>query len=158
MSGKGLTQAIIDKRAEAQKNAKPRKEGVNYKLVCPSCTKPNSVTVPFCTGCGFELSEWDAQEVSGTYPFCGSATDPDTENIFWDLVQGKDIGCTVLHRDTDFIVFDDKFPVSGIEGKSEGRVKGVKEKRLGALFFTETRFPLATSSLFQVLEGKVKGE
>lgn len=36
-----------------------------------------------------------------------------SENPFWDLVQGKDIGCNVLYKDTEIIVFDDKYGVSG---------------------------------------------
>jgi hypothetical protein len=53
------------KAAEKAAQGKERKEGGNHKLVCPSCTKPNSLTVTHCTGCGFELSKWDEQEISG---------------------------------------------------------------------------------------------
>lgn len=56
------------KREEVRLNRGTIKEGVNYQLVCPACAKPNSATVKACTGCGFELCEWDLQETSGTLP------------------------------------------------------------------------------------------
>lgn len=61
-----------------------------YGLICRACTKPNSVDVDFCTGCGFPSQPEDVQRL------------PD--NIFKELVDGKDIGAVVRYRDDDNIV------------------------------------------------------
>lgn len=59
---------IEEKRAEAKKKGKlDTTTSAHWRLVCPACEKPNSLAVGFCTGCGFELCEWDAEEVSGTF-------------------------------------------------------------------------------------------
>jgi len=77
--------AIEEKRQEAAKKGKQERDPAgNYKLVCPACTKPNSLTVNFCTGCSFGLSEWDEQQMS--------------DNIFLDMINGQDIGATIRHR------------------------------------------------------------
>jgi len=68
-----------------------------YGLICPACTKPNTLSTSFCTGCAFPLTSSDVRRL------------PD--NIFLELVKGKDIGATVRERTDEIIVFDDKFPV-----------------------------------------------
>lgn len=70
----------------------------NYSLVCRACSKPNAPTATFCTGCSFPTSPYDLQRM------------PD--NIFLDLVNGKDIGAKVHYRDDQVLAFDDKFGVS----------------------------------------------
>lgn len=75
-----------------------QKPGFNYGSICRACTKPNTITVTFCTGCGFPSTAADIDQL------------PD--NIFLELVRGKDIGAVVRYRSADYIVFDDKFPVS----------------------------------------------
>src|SRR5690606_21126114 len=93
--------AINAKREEVKAKGKPARDPKGtYRLVCPACEKPNSLTVTFCTGCGFTLSEFDEQKM------------PD--NIFLELIGGKDIGTTVHFRNENFLVFDDKFGVSDI--------------------------------------------
>jgi len=89
--------AEIEAKRKAAKVV-PRDSSQAYKLICPLCTKPNTLAVTFCTGCGFGLCPEDAQ--------------PDSENVFWALVQGKDIGCVVLSRDAEIIVLEDKYPCS----------------------------------------------
>lgn len=76
-----------------------REAGATYVRICPSCQKPNSVASSFCTGCTFPLVEWDEQKLP---------------NLFWNLVKGEDIGCNVRARTANFVVFDDKFPVSDV--------------------------------------------
>jgi diadenosine tetraphosphate (Ap4A) HIT family hydrolase len=72
--------------------------GATYGIICPACTKPNSLSTDFCTGCSFPVSKYDIYRL------------PD--NIFLELVKGKDIGANVRYRDSNYIIFDDKFPVS----------------------------------------------
>lgn len=69
-----------------------------YGSICRACTKPNSVSVDFCTGCSFPAAPEDVVRLA--------------DNIFLELVRGKDIGAVVCHRDAEFVVFNDKFPVS----------------------------------------------
>eukprot|EP00455_Lapot_gusevi_P017581 TRINITY_DN1943_c0_g1_i1.p1 TRINITY_DN1943_c0_g1~~TRINITY_DN1943_c0_g1_i1.p1 ORF type:complete len:241 (-),score=76.83 TRINITY_DN1943_c0_g1_i1:77-799(-) len=90
--------AIEAKREAARQANKPRIEGKTYKKICPACDKPNALEVDFCTGCSFSLVDWDIELV------------PD--NIFLELVQGKDIGTIVHHRCEKYLVFNDKFGVS----------------------------------------------
>lgn len=52
-------------------------------LICRACTKPNTISTTFCTGCGFPCTEDDIQRL------------PD--NIFLQLVKGEDIGAKVKH-------------------------------------------------------------
>jgi len=66
--------------------------------MCPACSKPNALEVSFCTGCEFATEESDIQRVS--------------ENIFLDMIQGKDTGTKVILRTDEFLVFDDKYGVS----------------------------------------------
>jgi len=89
---------IARKRAKAMAEGQiQRKPGSTYVRICPACEKPNSLVSSFCTGCTFELTQWDEKE---------------SPNVFWNLVQGQDIGCVVRIKGKDFIVFDDKYPVS----------------------------------------------
>jgi diadenosine tetraphosphate (Ap4A) HIT family hydrolase len=91
--------AEIDKaRKEAEEKNQPQDPKGTYGLVCRACSKPNAIHVTFCTGCSFPSSKWDIQRL------------PD--NIFLELVKGKDIGAKVHFRDNEVIVFDDKFGVS----------------------------------------------
>jgi len=69
-----------------------------YGIVCRACTKPNSVHVPFCTGCSFPATKEDIQKL------------PD--NVFLAIVNGSDSGTPVLYRDEEMLVFNDKFGVS----------------------------------------------
>lgn len=93
--------AIEDTREEVKKKGRealrPDPKGT-YGIICRACTKPNAPTATFCTGCSFPAVEWDLQRL------------PD--NVFLDLVNGKDVGAKVHYRDDDFVVFDDKFGVS----------------------------------------------
>jgi len=83
--------AIEDARAVVRaKGALARDPKGTYGLICRACTKPNSVDVDFCTGCGFPSQPEDVQRL------------PD--NIFKELVDGKDIGAVVRFRDEDSIV------------------------------------------------------
>jgi diadenosine tetraphosphate (Ap4A) HIT family hydrolase len=92
-------QEILEKRKLKEKKGPiPRDPSASYKLVCPTCEKPNAESVTFCTGCGYGLSPWDLEK--------------QPENIFRDLIGGKDIGAKVLCRNERVIVFDDKFGVS----------------------------------------------
>lgn len=99
--------AISLKRKEAETRGirydlqKQSSDGVHeVKLVCPACTKPNTLHITFCTGCSFALTVWDAAPV--------------VVNPFRALVNGEDIGCVVLLRDKDVVVIEDKYPVSGM--------------------------------------------
>eukprot|EP01006_Ploeotia_vitrea_P019436 TRINITY_DN51637_c0_g1_i1.p1 TRINITY_DN51637_c0_g1~~TRINITY_DN51637_c0_g1_i1.p1 ORF type:complete len:116 (+),score=7.13 TRINITY_DN51637_c0_g1_i1:75-422(+) len=69
-----------------------------FRLMCPVCDKPNALSVRFCTGCGFGLSERDVARVS--------------ENVFLDLVRGEDIGAHVWSRKERVIVLEDRFPAA----------------------------------------------
>lgn len=91
--------AIEKARAEAAaKGEIDMKSGGTFGSICRFCTKPNSVSVAFCTGCSFPASKWDIQRL------------PD--NIFLEMVKGKDVGAKVHVRNEQLLVFDDKFPVT----------------------------------------------
>eukprot|EP00823_Brevimastigomonas_motovehiculus_P003038 TRINITY_DN1825_c0_g1_i3.p1 TRINITY_DN1825_c0_g1~~TRINITY_DN1825_c0_g1_i3.p1 ORF type:complete len:260 (+),score=57.95 TRINITY_DN1825_c0_g1_i3:194-973(+) len=85
-------------REEAKSKGLKRDPKGVYGVVCPACIKPNAVTASFCTGCSFPCTEEDVQRL------------PD--NVFLLMVQGQDIGAKVHYRDSELIVFDDKYPVS----------------------------------------------
>lgn len=85
-----MLRKINEQRESARLKGKSERDpAATYKLVCPCCKKPNALTVSFCTGCSFTLSEWDEQQM------------PD--NVFLDLVQGQDIGATVHFRYASYI-------------------------------------------------------
>ena len=88
--------AIIEKERNDKEDVEmdPKKQ---YGIVCPACTKPNSVSVNFCTGCSFETTKKDIQQL------------PD--NVFMNIILGKD-STVPLFRDDHFLVFNDKFGVS----------------------------------------------
>ncbi|KAL9652537.1 hypothetical protein ABK040_000107 [Willaertia magna] len=69
-----------------------------YGKICPACSKPNTPNVEFCTGCSFPLVEQDVQKL------------PD--NIFLDIIHGRYTETTVLYRDDEICLFNDKFGVS----------------------------------------------
>lgn len=83
--------------AAGEEALRPDKDGT-YGIVCRMCAKPNAPEQRFCTGCGFACSKWDLQRL------------PD--NVFLDLVRGKDIGAVVRFRSDEYVVFDDKYGVS----------------------------------------------
>jgi len=89
---------MMDRCSDLGRDALRPEPKATYGIICRACAKPNAPTVTFCTGCSFPASEWDLQRL------------PD--NIFLELVNGKDIGAKVHYRDKEFIVFDDKFGVS----------------------------------------------
>eukprot|EP01080_Neovahlkampfia_damariscottae_P005201 gene5201-8807_t len=85
---------------EKERNEKPDIEmdsKKQYGIVCPACTKPNSISVNFCTGCSFGTTKKDIQQL------------PD--NVFMNIILGKD-STVPLYRDDHFLVFNDKFGVS----------------------------------------------
>lgn len=69
-----------------------------YGKICPACTKPNSVNVDFCTGCSFPLTPQDVSQL------------PD--NVFLDIITGKNKDTPILFRDDSLCLFNDKFGVS----------------------------------------------
>jgi len=69
-----------------------------YGKICPACVKPNSTNVNFCTGCSFPLTEDDVQQL------------PD--NVFLDIITGKNKDTPVLFRNESIMLFNDKFGVS----------------------------------------------
>jgi len=68
-----------------------------YGKICRACTKPNSLSVTFCTGCGYNITKEDIFQL------------PD--NVFMDIILGKDTTVPV-YRDDSYLVFEDKFGVS----------------------------------------------
>ncbi len=79
-----LTQEQLDQIGRSRSEARARGHSAlrpdpkaTYGIVCRACTKPNSPVATFCTGCSFPASEWDLQRLP--------------ENVFKDLVEGKDI-------------------------------------------------------------------
>lgn len=89
---------IEEERAVSKTNPVQIIEGKQYGIVCRACTKPNTLSVDFCTGCGFPATREDIIQL------------PD--NVFLDMINGKNTGTKILYRDNDFLVFDDKFGVS----------------------------------------------
>lgn len=87
---------IIEK--EREERLKKLKE-LNLGRVCPACTKPNSVSVDFCTGCNFTLTARDIVQLP--------------KNVFLDIIEGRNTGTKILYRDETVCAFDDKFGVSG---------------------------------------------
>jgi len=103
-------QAIVDKqlaRIDNERNERAKtEESVDltklapqtYKLICRVCEKPNTITVPVCTSCGFRLSKWDVAKV---------------ENVFLKIINGEK-SHKVLYRDELIVIFEDKFKISDI--------------------------------------------
>lgn len=55
---------VIEKeRAEQKQKNETRDSKKVYGVVCRACTKPNALTVNFCTGCGFIATEDDIQQL-----------------------------------------------------------------------------------------------
>ncbi|EFC47101.1 predicted protein [Naegleria gruberi] len=69
-----------------------------YGKICAACIKPNAVHVDFCTGCSFPLVPQDIQQL------------PD--NVFLDILTGKNTSTPILFRDDNICLFNDKFGVS----------------------------------------------
>jgi len=90
-----------------QRIAKVRAENIarkvptagTFKKMCRACEKPNALEINFCTGCGFALDDAGDRELQ-------------PENVFSDLIKGLDTGTNVVFRDSEYLVFDDKFGVS----------------------------------------------
>ena len=84
------------------KNSQTKK--LEIKLLCPACNKPNNINVQFCTGCGNDLTPWDAACVSA--------------NVFRDLVNcilSKSFNASSIpycYNDDQSVVLDDQFGVS----------------------------------------------
>uniref|UniRef100_A0A6A7FWZ1 UBA/TSN domain containing protein n=1 Tax=Hirondellea gigas TaxID=1518452 RepID=A0A6A7FWZ1_9CRUS len=78
--------------------SEPHDPKATYKKVCPLCSKPNTVTVDFCTGCSFELVDKDVQKVSS--------------NVFLDIINGVVGQELIRYRSDDYLVFNDKFGVA----------------------------------------------
>ena len=64
--------------AKGEEALMSEKDGT-YGKVCRACMKPNALSTDFCTGCSFPTVKWDIERL------------PD--NIFLELVRGKDIVC-----------------------------------------------------------------
>lgn len=93
--------SIIHARHEKTKSSnvwQNRKDNKTYKLLCPRCLKPNSLTVNKCSACAYPLTQYDLIETS--------------PNIFLDLINGVNTGTDVLYRDQQYLVFNDKFPAA----------------------------------------------
>eukprot|EP01112_Ceratiomyxa_fruticulosa_P022832 TRINITY_DN8494_c0_g1_i1.p1 TRINITY_DN8494_c0_g1~~TRINITY_DN8494_c0_g1_i1.p1 ORF type:complete len:321 (-),score=48.97 TRINITY_DN8494_c0_g1_i1:134-1096(-) len=71
---------------------------VVYKLICRMCSKPNSITVNKCTSCSFKLKPEDVARVN--------------PNVFMDIIDGKNEVHEVVFRDSEIVIFKDKFPIS----------------------------------------------
>lgn len=55
---------IIEKeRVEQRKKNETKDEKKTFGKVCRACSKPNSLSVNFCTGCGFNCTEDDVQQL-----------------------------------------------------------------------------------------------
>lgn len=88
---------ITKERLDQNTKNLAKDEKKTYGIICRACTKPNTLTVNFCTGCGFAATEDDVQAMP--------------ENVFMDIIIGKD-STKPLWRDDNFLVFNDKFGVS----------------------------------------------
>ncbi|KAL0481096.1 histidine triad nucleotide-binding protein [Acrasis kona] len=93
---------VIEKEREKNKEhivqVKKAFPNAQYGLVCRACTKPNTASVDFCTGCSFPCTPDDIEKL------------PD--NIFLEMINGRDTGTKVFYRDENFLCFDDKFGCS----------------------------------------------
>jgi diadenosine tetraphosphate (Ap4A) HIT family hydrolase len=89
---------VIEKERKSQHEKNETRDTTKtYGIVCRACTKPNTLTVNFCTGCGFTATEDDVQALP--------------ENVFMDIIIGKDT-TKPLWRDENYLIFNDKFGVS----------------------------------------------
>jgi hypothetical protein len=83
---------IIEKERKEKENVEQDSKKT-YGIVCPACSKPNSISVHFCTGCSFPTTTKDIQQL------------PD--NVFMNIILGKDT-TVPLFRNEDYLVFNDK--------------------------------------------------
>ena len=70
----------------------------NYRLFCPLCNKPNQSSVSVCNCCEFPLDAGDLDVFS--------------ENIFEDILAGRNVDTKIVYRDEEIAIMNDRFPAS----------------------------------------------